>query len=189
VIRFDADRHAYTVDGVPVPSVTQIIGMLFPKMYEGIPADVLEKAADYGNRMHEWVETYALTGKRKRQSELMKLSTKQVEHLFLERDIKIHICEQIVSTGSYCGMYDMFGVVDGETALIDIKTTSELHTEYLEWQLGMYSYALGGQVEACYCLWIPKGGLVQLVQIEPKTSDEIDWLVFRYEQEHIIEQA
>ena len=187
MIRFDKDRHVYTNDGVPVPSVTRIIGMLFPTMYDGIPAEILEKAADYGNRIHEWVETYALTEKRKRQTGMMKISTKQVEEIFKEHDIKIATCEQIVEGIGYCGMYDMAGKVDGHTALIDIKTTAEVHTEYLEWQLGMYKAALDEKPEKCYCLWLPKGGKAELIEIEPKTDEEIEWLVYRYEQEHHVE--
>ena len=184
MIQFDKNRHAYTVDGVPVPSVTTIISMLFPNKYADVPADVLKKAADYGNRMHEWVEHYAMTGKRKRQTELMKLSTVQVEKILQEEDVKVLSCEQIVSEGSYCGMYDMYGTVNGKTALIDIKTTEKMDTEYLEWQLGMYAVTFDEMPEKCYCLWIPKGEVARLIEIKPKTKEEIEWLVFRYEQEH-----
>ena len=187
MIRFDADRHAYTVDGVPVPSVTQVISMLFPTKYDGIPADILEAAADYGNRMHEWVETYAMTGRRKRQTELMKLSTKQVEQIVKDTDMKITSCEQMVAGEGYCGTYDMLGTVKGKTALIDIKTTAEMHREYLEWQLGMYAAALDELPETYYCLWIPKGAKAELIEITPKTREDIDWLIFRYEEEHSIE--
>ena len=188
MIQFDKDRHAYTVDGVPVPSVTQVISMLYPRMYESVPAEILAQAADYGNRIHEWVEHYALTGERIAQTQLMYLSTKQAEEILADHHISIATCEKMVDGAGYCGTYDMAGIVDGHTALIDIKTTNVLHTEYLEWQLGMYKAALDEKPEKCYCLWLPKGGVAQLVEITPKTEEEIGWLVFRYEQEHNDEQ-
>ena len=187
MIQFDRDTHTYTDEGVRVPSVTQILAWLYPSKYAGIPEEVLNDAAEYGNRIHEWVEHFVMTGRKKRQTDYMRLSTYQAVEMINARDIQIESVEKIVSGKGYAGTYDMYGSVEGKSAVIDIKTTAKLDEEYLAWQLGMYSKALresGLPVEEHYCLWLPKSALAQFVRILPKTDEEIDWLVFRYEQEH-----
>ena len=176
------------MDGdVRIPSVTQILSWLYPNKYSGIPKEVLQDAAEYGNRIHEWVEHFALTGHKKRQTDYMRLSTYQAVEMIAARDMQIEACEQMIVGDGYAGTYDMYGTVEGIPSLIDIKTTAKFDEEYLQWQLGMYGKALRENripVERCYCLWLPKAALAQFIQVSPKTDDEIDWLVFRYEQEH-----
>lgn len=188
MIRFDKGTHSYSIDGQCVPSVTQILKWLYPNKYAGVPEAVLNQAAEFGNRMHEWIEAYATDGVKKRQTDYMKLSTSQVVELICNHQFRAESCEQMIHWDTrYCGTYDMYGKMEDEPALVDIKCTERLDTEYLEWQLGMYKLALesdGKPVNKCYCLWVPKCSLAKFVEIKPKLADEIDWLVFRYEQEH-----
>lgn len=185
MITFDSGTHTYELDGVCVPSVTQVVSSLFPNMYSGVPQDVLKAKADYGNKIHQWIEQYALNGVKKRQSALMRLTTGQVVKLLERERIIIRSIEQIVYTDKYAGTYDMYGTWRGDETLFDIKTTQVLNKRYLEWQLGMYKAALERPVKKCAVLWCPKGDLVQLIEIQPKSQEEIDWVVFKYEQEHI----
>lgn len=189
MITFDKGTHTYTVDGVRAPSVTQILQFLNPEKYADVPPEVLAAKAEYGNRVHEWIEHYAMTGKKKRQTDMMKLSTLQAVDLLSE--FKAEKCEEVVTyKGVYCGTYDMYGTIKDQKALIDIKTTSEYDESYLSWQLGMYKIALeeaGEQVDRCMCLWCPKGAVAYLIDVDPKTQYDIDWLLFRYEQEHTAE--
>ena len=186
MITFDKSTHTYMIDGVRAPSVTQILQFLNPNKYENIPPEILAEKAEYGNRVHEWIEHYALTGKKKRQTEMMKLSTLQAVDLLSE--FKAEQCEEVVTyKGVFCGTYDMYGTIDGKKTLIDIKTTAEFDEPYLSWQLGMYKIALeaqGERVDRCMCLWLPKGAVAYLLDVKPKDQYEIDWLLFRYEQEH-----
>ena len=185
MIQFDKGTHTYTIDGVRTPSVTQILSWLYPRKYADVPPEVLKEKAEYGNRVHEWIENYCLTGKKKRQSKLMRLSTEQAISLLEGFDVEA--CEKAVSFGNkFCGTYDMYGECDGEKVLIDIKTTSEFDEEYLQWQLGMYKLAMeehGDQVDKCMCLWLPKGKIASLKDVVPKTRYDIEWLLYRYEEE------
>lgn len=52
-LHFDADRHLYTLRGVPVPSVTQTLKHTGYIRLDGIPADVLARARDRGQRVHQ----------------------------------------------------------------------------------------------------------------------------------------
>ena len=61
-------------------------------------------------------------------------------------------------------------------AINNLRDTMHSHDsldeEYLQWQLGMYELAYGSFAKH-YCLWLPKGNLGQLIEIEPKTKAEI----------------
>lgn len=51
VFTFDAKRHLYTLDGVPVPSVTKVLGVVFSQFTS--PASA---AADFGSAVHAATE-------------------------------------------------------------------------------------------------------------------------------------
>jgi hypothetical protein len=51
VLHFDEGNHKYTVDGVVVPSVTQLLRPISPD-FERIPADVLERKRALGSAVH-----------------------------------------------------------------------------------------------------------------------------------------
>lgn len=189
MITFDRDSHTYTNEsGVRIPSVTQILGWLYPEKYANVPQMILNDAADFGNKIHEWVEEYAMTGKKKRADAYTKLSTTQAVELICLHDFHAERCEQIISyQNHYAGMFDMYGTMEGIPTLIDIKTTAQMDQAYLEWQLGMYKVALeeeGIPVDQTYCFWLPRGSLAKMIRIEPRSRDDIDWLMYRYETEH-----
>ena len=48
MVEFLEKEHIYLVDGVIVPSVTQILEKIFPDKYKGIPEDILQRKASYG---------------------------------------------------------------------------------------------------------------------------------------------
>ena len=56
MVEFIEDGHIYLVDGVIVPSVTQILHKVFPEKYEGIPKEVLNAKAVYGTDVHKYIE-------------------------------------------------------------------------------------------------------------------------------------
>ena len=53
-VEFDEAAHRYRLDGEPVPSVTQVLGVL--DQFAGVPADVLEAAREFGTHVHKAVE-------------------------------------------------------------------------------------------------------------------------------------
>lgn len=52
-LAFDAASHRYTLDGVPVPSVTQVLKSTGYIRLDGVPPAVLERARDRGERVHK----------------------------------------------------------------------------------------------------------------------------------------
>ena len=52
-LEYDDESHTYIVDGVIVPSVTQILGVKFGNKYAGVNRSTLERAANRGTAIHE----------------------------------------------------------------------------------------------------------------------------------------
>lgn len=189
-LEFIPATHTYLLDGILLHSVTQIVSWVVHKDYSGVPAETLNKKADYGNRIHEWVEHYATTGERKPQTKLMEISTEQ---WVLMQDVKkIHITDveqPIHYRDLYAGTYDMLGYREGKRALFDIKTTAEYDAEYLSYQMALYKYAIElsdewESIEECFCVWMPKSKLVKLIEVKPKSVAEIAVVLERFKEAH-----
>jgi len=58
MLTFDREQHAYTLDGAPVPSVTQILQASGLIDFSGIPTYVLEAAKERGTVVHQAIHYY-----------------------------------------------------------------------------------------------------------------------------------
>lgn len=176
-IEYLDDEHIYLVDGIIVPSVTKLISFAVGSTYTNIPLEVLQKAADYGTSVHEAIENFE---RNQKYNEELKEQVERYKTLKDEKNLKVKSMEQIVCYAhSYCGRYD---IQDENGVLWDIKTTSKVHTENLEWQLGLYYLGLGIEKDKGYCLWLPKKGKAKVIDITPKTNKECKELVELYEK-------
>ena len=181
MIEFLEEPHLYLKDGILVKSVTQILHLIFPDKYKGIDKKTLSKKAEFGTKGHSIIENLDVSDLDKAKEEVLKISNKDLqicirEYLRLVKEYGIQPIEQeqIVSYKYlFCGTLDMVGIVGTDNCLLDIKFTAELDKEYLSWQLGMYQLAKGEKYDKCYCIWLPKKELGQLVEIVPKTEKEI----------------
>lgn len=172
---FNPSSHEYTWGETKVPSVTTLITVLAPNPYSNVPKKILQKAADYGNRVHEAVENHALGKVQDEVDGFAGIALRRYETLEKEHDVVITSCEQRMlyfddDKPLYAGTYDMLGVVNGKTSLIDIKTTAAYHADMLKYQLCMYKAALEQMnhftIDKCYCLWLPKKELGKLIEVE-----------------------
>lgn len=175
------ENHVYTVGNKHVISVTQILSRLFPKKYENVPETVLNRAAERGNKIHELIENYALM---QTDETRMDMELEGINYAMLEKEnhISIQSSEQMLYYMDYdeplfAGKYDLEGTVNGQPAMLDIKTTAECDKEYLQWQLSMYAMMYeqmtGEEIEKLACIWIPKNGIGQYVPIERIDDDYI----------------
>jgi hypothetical protein len=57
-LQFDEASHTYTVNGVHWPSVTQVLEPL--QLLDGIPQNILDAAAQFGNHVHQACHLYDL---------------------------------------------------------------------------------------------------------------------------------
>ena len=61
-LEYDDETHTYLVDGIIVPSVTQLLGRKFGHKYDDVDAGVLRKAAERGTMIHKAIEDYCKSG-------------------------------------------------------------------------------------------------------------------------------
>lgn len=134
-VQFNEIEHTYTLDGVVLSGITSILSKyLFPKQYDGVPADILEAARERGTLVHSQVQ--------------MSIDgfdiAEPTDEFIAYKDLNLTFCESeyLVSDNvSVASSIDLLEKVDDTTYnLYDIKTTSTLHIDYLSWQLSIYAY-------------------------------------------------
>jgi len=176
MIEFFKEDHTYQVEGILTPSATTLIHEIWiPNLYKGISQSVLANAADYGNRVHELIESDPNL------PEWYDRHTEEGRALKNYLRLKDRHNIQIVSTEKpvayvyedmplYAGTYDMLGTVNGEISIIDIKTTAKYNAQYLGYQLTLYKMAIeqmdeNMKIEKGYCLHLPKKGYANLIPV------------------------
>ena len=142
---FDED-HLYVVDGVIVPSITQILKLKFGKKYDCVSPETLNRAAEAGTAVHEAIEHYVKTGEEQNIPEVRNFKFLQSKYGFTVKDAEVPVilfneCGPIAA-----GRLDLVIENDGKTGLADIKRTSALDKEYLAYQLNLYRIAY----QQCY---------------------------------------
>lgn len=176
-VKFYEEAHLYLLDDLIVlPSVTQLLEeKLFPDKYKNVPKWILKNKSEYGTKVHQLVEDYENGKEYQIENVYIEESFKQYLEIKEKNKIKVVSQEEIVHYKEYyAGRYDMIAYIDKEYCLVDIKTTAELDKKYLSWQLSMYELATGLKFDKLYCLWMPKGGIVKLIEIERIEKEEIE---------------
>lgn len=180
-LEFLESEHIYLKNGILVPSVTQILQLIFPNKYKNVDKIILNKKASFGTEGHSIIEKLDVSDINIAKNQILDIKNKDLEvcireYLRLVKKYKIEPLEheKMVSYRYlFCGTLDLIANIEGIRTLCDIKFTAELDKEYLSWQLGMYALALNETFEKYYCIWLPKKELGQLVEIKPKTKEEI----------------
>lgn len=137
-LEYDDESHTYIVDGVIVPSVTQILGVKFGNKYAGVNRSTLERAANRGTTIHEAIESFCKYGKDSGLKELhnFKFLMAYYDVRVLENEIPIVVTKD--GTPIAAGRLDLLLDLNGDFAIADIKTTATLDKEYLAYQLNLY---------------------------------------------------
>ena len=185
MIEFIEEGHYYLLDGVIVPSVSEIIRFKFPEAYAGIPEQILKKKATYGTKLHRTIEEFiegecSLQDIQKRRIDPnIKIAVEEFERLRREWIFSIDKVEQIVHWGDhYAGTFDL-KCKDG--LIIDLKSTSEVHMDWLQLQLSLYYMADNNPQKHGYCMWFPKGSPGKVIQVETLSFDECKEIVKDFE--------
>lgn len=138
ILEFDEDGHIYLVNGVVVPSVSQLLNFKFKNKYDGISEKVLKRAADKGTELHEAIEMYCRFGLEKDLVELrnFKFLQKQYNFEVVENEVPVIIYYRKKPVAA--GRLDLVLKEGKDLILADIKRTSVLDKEYLGYQLNLY---------------------------------------------------
>lgn len=139
-IEFDPEYHIYLVDGVIVPSVTQILKSKFDD-YAFVSRAVLEQASARGTELHKAIETYETTGQK---SDLREFRN----YLFLKKHIgftnisnELPVIYEENGRVLFAGQLDQIIEVNGELGINDFKRVSAPNKEKIAYQLNLYKIA------------------------------------------------
>ena len=176
-IDFNEEKHEYSVDGVRVPSVSDILSPLNAERYAGMNPIVLQDAARRGKAVHEATEAIDYGLEPEEYPDIQGYVDAYYQFLF-DHDVSWVMVEHIVSFSRYegepplyCGTVDRYGVVDGQPAVVDIKTYASMSTEAqmtASCQTALYSDA----IVACGCrakryiLHLKKDGKYRLIDLD-----------------------
>lgn len=168
-VSFDQEAHKYydKRTGEELLGITStLIHRLFPDKYNGIPEEVMRKAAQRGSVVHEDIELAETLG-----TEPSTQEGKNYLNLKASKGLSTLCTEYLVSDlKRYASSIDLvYDVEDGVVDLADIKTTSKLDRESVSWQLSIYAYMLelnnpAVKVRNLYGVWL-RGDICDLVEV------------------------
>ena len=191
MISFDKQTHTYTNDGRLLLSVTEVIKRyVFPDLYSNVPEEVLNKAAERGTLTHAIIERYITKSLTNEDYEANKADIDAFLNEITKRHMFLAQSERTVSDGELlAGTIDIIGMFtddfnDNRMFIADIKTTSKLNIEYLQWQLSLYSYLMCNSDGKNYLANSPdlygihlRDGKCKIVKIEQLPLEAIESLL------------
>lgn len=138
ILEYIDETHTYLVDGVIVPSITQILKIKFGNKYAGVSKEVLNRASEKGTAVHNAIEKYCKTGEMEDLIEVrnFKFLQKQYKFEVLENEVPIIIFKDGVPIAG--GRLDLSLKLDSKIGGGDIKRTAVLDKLYLAYQLNLY---------------------------------------------------
>ncbi len=179
-LKFDDEHHIYRLDGVIIPSVSNIMEPLSEAKYAGISERTLAKAAEKGTSVHNSIENFIKFG----------IEDVNPEHRgFFDGFLKWWEKDQPVLVGSECRVYhrilqyggtvDLLAYIRGKLTLVDFKSTYALSDMTCGVQLEAYAQALashGIHVEQKKILQLKKDG--NNSERSYQANDPTRWRVF-----------
>ena len=166
---FDPTEHRYFLDGKELKGITPLLHRhVFPNLYKDIPNYILNKAAEHGTIVHEQIELYDGGFEPIECSEEL-LSYKKIK----KENNLITIGNEYIVTDleHFASAIDLvFEDNNGNIILSDIKTTSVLNLDYVQFQLSIYAYLFELQnpeikVSKLYALWL-RGDKSEFTEVE-----------------------
>jgi hypothetical protein len=177
IVDYDDFTHSYELEGKYLLGVTSLMKKHgLSANYEGISNEVLEAAAERGTRVHKMLEDYdngVMVEDNPLLSSYRRLRLKVLSSEYLVSDNKI--------------VASSIDKVLDDYSIADVKTTSEVHTEALRWQLSIYKYLFELQnpqlkVNKLYCIHIPLKKAIdgtyahkfcKKIEIEPLPAEKV----------------
>ena len=135
------NTHTYLVDGVKIPSITQMLQVRFGRKYDRVDGETLKRAAERGTAVHEAIRSYCEEGL---ESDLIEVRNfKFLKRLYdftvIENEIPVILFKDQKPIAA--GRLDMVIRMDGQLGGADIKRTATLDKEYIAYQLNLYRIA------------------------------------------------
>ena len=126
---FEESTHTYTLDGVVIPSVTEICAPITCGKYP--PVGVVQQAAARGTRVHELCALYDMDALPDEiEAELVGYVKAWAafcrDYKPVWKHIELPLYGEIDPGQPFAGTLDRIGEIDGRTRVVDIKTAASL---------------------------------------------------------------
>jgi hypothetical protein len=177
-LHFDEATHTYTVGGRVVPSVTQILASVDRDLWR-VPPGVLEAAAALGTAVHKATELDDLAD-----LDEESLAPQIAPYLAAWRRFRaetgfapVAIEERLHNAMyGYCGTLDRVGHLDGQRALLDIKSGMQWpsHGPQTAAYQDAYERQSGKKIDLRLVVYLRDDGTYRMVA----QRDKSDWSVF-----------
>lgn len=145
-VEFIPETHKYIVEGIAVPSVSDILKGFFPNEYRAVPQATLEQASIKGTEMHEAIERYENTGEESNLTEFSGYKFLKLKLGFENIANEIPVFYERNGLPIYAGRIDQIIRLDGELYINDFKRVCSPNKDKIALQLNLYKLAY----EQCY---------------------------------------
>lgn len=167
---FEAD-HSYILNDKKLISVTQAMKKHgLSSDYSFVDDQTIEAAAEYGNLVHAEIENFiknGIIGITQELEDFVKLSSEL--GLIPEKMAS----EVVVNNDTLAGTIDLVTMnKDGESVLVDFKTTTSVNKEACRWQLSLYERLYGKKFDKLYIFHLAKKS--RAIEVERIPEEEID---------------
>jgi len=164
----------YIIDDLPRLRVTKLLAKHgLATDYSQVDVGILERKAQYGTDIHKDIEAYLLG--EKNYQDLYDISKTAIDLL---KDYNILESEKMVYNEVVAGTLDILSIKDGKLYIMDIKTTYKLNITSVSWQLSIYAYLIGLEIEGLKAIWLDKSkDSFVLVDIPTVSKENIDFLL------------
>lgn len=126
-LEFDSVAHRYTLNGAPVPSVTDVLAPISAAHYRGVDAEVMARAALLGQATHKLIELDVRdTLDEDALDDTLRPYLAMWRRFRATSGFRPVLSEFRVASAryGYAGTLDLFGELHGRAALIDAKRTA-----------------------------------------------------------------
>lgn len=138
-LKFYDNGHIYELDGIPIPSVSEILRYMSREVYGDINQYLLDQAAERGTEVHRATQQLDQTGECtidcRWEGYLQAYARFLREHVVEWRYIEKPMAHRRLQ---YAGTLDRVGMLDGQMSVVDIKTNCAVKKALVKAQLNGY---------------------------------------------------
>lgn len=166
--------HIYELDGVAIPSVSEILRFMSREEYADINQYTLDNAADRGKAVHKACEEFLSSGECE-----VDIQYAGYMNAFVKFTQDKH-CECLhseipLACTDFAGTIDLVARIDGELSIVDMKTVCAVKKTLVKAQLNAYKRLYEANYEATierlYCLQLMSDGRYRLYRTATDSTE------------------